>query len=83
MTAIETRTIPALDPARYSAWRVRSRDERFRVFEPDRIAVYNYAQRPSARAQCRHGVRPLSAPGSRAPPLFACDMNVLVEVALM
>ena len=39
MTAIETRTITALDPARYIAWRVRSRDELFRVFEPSRVAV--------------------------------------------
>ena len=39
MTTIETRTIPALDTARYRAWRVRSRDERFRAFDPDRIAV--------------------------------------------
>lgn len=39
MTAAMTRQFSALDPSRYAPWRVRSRDERFRVFDPERIAV--------------------------------------------
>ena len=39
MTVAATRPLTDLDPARFTAWRVRSRDERFRVFEPERIAV--------------------------------------------
>jgi ribonucleotide reductase beta subunit family protein with ferritin-like domain len=39
MAAAETHPLTDLDPVRFAPWRVRSRDERFRTFEPQRIAV--------------------------------------------
>ncbi len=39
MTAAVTRPLSDLDPTRFASWRVRSRDERFRVFDPERIAA--------------------------------------------
>lgn len=39
MATALTRPLTDLDQARFAPWRVRSRDERFRVFDPERIAI--------------------------------------------
>jgi ribonucleoside-diphosphate reductase beta chain len=39
MTAAAARPLCDLDPARFTSWRIRSRDERFRLFDPERIAI--------------------------------------------